>query len=94
MALDHRQLKAKQQADVYVPDAFTPNGDGKNDRFGPVTVGIKDLIYFQVYNRWEQRVFHTNDLKGWDGRWIGRPQEQGVYIWLINALDYVGNRIE
>ncbi|MEI9807624.1 MAG: gliding motility-associated C-terminal domain-containing protein [Bacteroidota bacterium] len=57
---------------MYVPNAFTPNYDGRNDEFIPFPVGMKQLNYFRVFNRWGQLLFTTNTLnKGWDGRFTG-----------------------
>ena len=76
---------------VFVPSAFTPNGDGKNDKLSPVGVGIQAIRYFNIYNRWGQLVFSTttNGL-GWDGRVNGREQGPGTFIWIVNAVDYKG----
>ena len=52
----------------YVPTAFTPNGDGRNDVFRPVVYGIAVEYNFIVYNRWGQKVFISNTPgEGWDG---------------------------
>ena len=73
--------------DIYVPTAFTPNGDGRNDRFLPVPVGIKSLNYFRVFNRWGQLLFQTKTLhEGWDGKLQGAQQATGVYVWMIEAI--------
>jgi gliding motility-associated-like protein len=72
--------------DLYVPGGFTPNGDGKNDKFFPFPVGIKELIYFKVLNRWGQLIFSTNKLRdGWDGKFGGREEATGVYVWMVQA---------
>ena len=55
-------------ADLFVPKGWTPNGDGHNDKLSPLTLHIKELRYFRVFNRWGQLVFETNVLGfGWDG---------------------------
>lgn len=73
--------------DIYVPTGFTPNSDGRNDRFMPIPVGIKSLNYFRVFNRWGQMVFSTNRLHdGWDGKINGTEQPSGVYVWMIEAV--------
>lgn len=73
--------------DIYVPTGFTPNSDGRNDRFLPIPVGIKSLNYFRVFNRWGQMVFSTNRLHdGWDGKISGTDQPSGVYVWMIEAV--------
>ncbi|MBI5856525.1 MAG: gliding motility-associated C-terminal domain-containing protein [Sphingobacteriales bacterium] len=79
---------------VFVPTAFTPNGDGLNDVVRPIAVGIRRIIYFSIYNRWGQRVFiTTEDKKGWDGRINGVLQSSNVFVWMVQAEDYLGNKI-
>ncbi|MEP6699944.1 MAG: gliding motility-associated C-terminal domain-containing protein [Bacteroidota bacterium] len=73
--------------DIYVPTAFTPNGDGRNDKFYPFPVGIKSINYFRVFNRWGQMVFSSTKLNdGWDGRLGGAEQPTGLYVWMAQAL--------
>jgi gliding motility-associated-like protein len=73
--------------DIYVPTAFTPNGDGKNDQFIPFPVGIKKLNYFRVFNRWGQLLYSTTTLnQGWDGRLAGVQQSSGVYVWMVEGV--------
>ncbi|MCX8020569.1 MAG: gliding motility-associated C-terminal domain-containing protein, partial [Chitinophagaceae bacterium] len=72
---------------VYLPNAFTPNGDGKNDIFIPHYVGIKQIHQFKVFNRWGQEVFSTRNLQdGWDGNRLGLPQPSGTYVWMVEAV--------
>jgi len=79
---------------VFVPTAFTPNGDGLNDAVRPICVGIRRIIYFSIYNRWGQLVFTTTeDRKGWDGRINGVLQSSNVFVWMVKAEDYLGNNI-
>ncbi|MBP6432399.1 MAG: PKD domain-containing protein [Ferruginibacter sp.] len=80
---------------LYVPNAFTPNGDGKNDIFRPVVLGIKSLDLFQVYNRFGQMVYSGTDIaKGWDGTFGGRPQDPANFVWIAEATDYTGKKIK
>jgi len=73
--------------DIYVPTGFSPNNDGKNDKFTPFPVGMKSYNYFRVFNRWGQMVFSTTKLNdGWDGRFGGTEQASGVYVWMIEGL--------
>lgn len=71
--------------DVFVPNTFTPNGDGKNDIL--FVRGIKvDEVYFAVYNRWGEMVFETTDkTKGWDGIYKSRPSDVGVFGWYLKV---------
>jgi len=70
---------------VSLPSAFTPNGDGKNDVFRPITIGHHSLKVFRVVNRWGQTVFESNQENlGWDGKFNGVPQDMDTYFWYIN----------
>lgn len=71
----------------YIPNAFTPNGDGKNDDFRVLVKGDMKLITFIVYNRFGQCVFTTNEFgKGWDGNFNGSPQDLGTYFYYLKAI--------
>ncbi len=71
---------------ILVPTGFTPNGDGKNDVFKPVTFTVHRLLEFRVFNRWGQEVFSTTDKNaGWDGTWKGVEQGIGNYSYLIRV---------
>lgn len=72
----------------FMPNAFTPNGDGKNDIFRIPEVVYIDLVSFTVYNRWGQIVFNTTDKsKGWNGMVNGRDADAGTYVWHMTYLD-------
>ena len=76
---------------VFVPTAFTPNNDGKNDVLRPIVAGMKRFDYFNVYNRWGQLVFSTStDDRGWDGTINGEPQASNAYVWIVKAVDFTG----
>jgi gliding motility-associated-like protein len=73
--------------DIYVPNGFTPNGDGKNDTFTPIPIGIKSYNYFRVFNRWGQIIFSTKKQNdGWDGKLGGKEQPAGAYVWMIEGI--------
>ncbi len=81
----------KTNADIFMPNAFSPNGDGKNEVFKPVLVGIAKLNVFSIYNRWGQLVFTTSQHgKGWDGTIHGTKQDPGTYVYMVSAIDYQG----
>jgi gliding motility-associated-like protein len=74
---------------LYMPAAFTPNGDGKNDVFRIPPGTSINLTELSVYNRWGTKIFSTSDInKGWEGNYKGAPAEVGVYIYTIKATDY------
>jgi len=76
---------------VFVPSAFTPNNDGKNDVLRPVAVGMQQIQFFQVYNRWGHLVFNTQQNgKGWDGRINGQLQSNNTFVWMVKAIDFTG----
>ena len=77
---------------VDVPTGFSPNGDGVNDILNVLGYGIETLR-FQIYNRWGELVFETNDrYKGWDGTYKGEPQEMDAYGYLIDATFFDGSK--
>ena len=66
----------------YVPSAFTPNGDGKNDVLRPLLFGNVKKFQFTVYNRWGQIIYQTAELnKGWNGNYAGSNQDSNVFVW-------------
>ncbi len=75
---------------VFVPDAFSPNGDGQNDILY-VRGDCINTIYFKVFDRWGNKVFETNDKNtGWDGRCRGQAMNSGSYVYYITATLYDG----
>lgn len=81
-------------ADIFVPNTFTPNADGKNDVLY-VRGNQIDRLYFAVYNRWGEMVFETNDIKkGWDGIYKSMKADPAVYAWYIKARCFNGEELE
>jgi gliding motility-associated-like protein len=81
---------------LYVPNAFTPNSDGRNDVWMPKGVGIDPKNYeLSIYDRWGNEIFHTTTWgTGWDGRANNGPEiaQMDVYVWVINVKDFRENR--
>ena len=80
---------------VFIPNLFTPNGDGINDVFKAYGYGFQENIEFKIYNRWNRVVYEANTFSalkdlGWDGNFNGEEQPDGVYIWILNATDLNG----
>lgn len=76
---------------VYVPGAFTPNKDGRNDIFRILNLRGQQLRSFIIYNRFGQRIFATSSpVNGWDGTINGVPQQPGTYIYIIRYNDLGG----
>lgn len=91
-AMDTVHVKVFQTApDIFVPTAFTPNGDGLNEKLTPIPVGITKMDYFRVYNRWGKLVFSTDRIGvGWDGTINGMPQGSDSFAWVVRGTDYTG----
>ncbi|SEA57200.1 gliding motility-associated C-terminal domain-containing protein, partial [Chitinophaga terrae (ex Kim and Jung 2007)] len=67
-----------------VPNAFSPNGDGRNDVFRPVVRGQMFDYELRIFNRWGELIFMTSDNhKGWDGTYKGVPVDVGTYVWWL-----------
>jgi len=80
--------------DIYLPNAFTPNGDGLNDILRPFAVGMKKLEYFRVFNRLGNIVFKTETfMAGWDGMVNGSLAPAGTYIYEVNGIDSNNKRV-
>ncbi|MES2628254.1 MAG: PKD domain-containing protein [Bacteroidota bacterium] len=82
---------------VYVPNAFTPDGDGLNEFFLPSVLGSEvDTYEFLIFNRWGEVIFKSTDPKhGWDGKVAGTDAKADVYPWKLTFKDkYTVNRHE
>jgi gliding motility-associated-like protein len=70
---------------LYMPTAFTPNGDGLNDGFGMINTGAISAYRLEIYNRWGEQVFKTtNRQQRWDGQFKGKQAAPGSYIWILS----------
>jgi gliding motility-associated-like protein len=79
-----------EAGEIFIPNTFTPNGDGQNDVFHVRGISV-DEMYFAVYNRWGEMMFETKDkVQGWDGRYEGRDAEVGVFGWYLKVKCYNG----
>ena len=79
---------------LYMPNAFTPNGDGINDFFKVPALNKNKLIRLTVYNRWGQVYFQTKDAAlGWNGRFKHQEAEGGVYIYYLEMTGLSGHRL-
>ena len=92
-------FKDTVQVDVLVdfslelPQAFTPNGDGLNDTIFVRGWGLKELLQFQIFNRWGEMVYESSDLnEGWDGTFKGEPQPNETYVYFVRVLTF-GDKI-
>ncbi|MCB0587481.1 MAG: gliding motility-associated C-terminal domain-containing protein [Phaeodactylibacter sp.] len=84
-----------EYCNVYIPNAFSPNDDGRNDLFRPQSpCELKDYE-FLVFDRWGNQLFSTaNPDEGWDGRNKGRPMTVGVYAWALSYTVEANGQVE
>lgn len=81
-------------ADIRVPNAFTPDGDGMNDIIRPVAIGMQSVDVFRIYNRFGEMVYSTSRInQGWDGVYRGKKQSTGTFVWYAEGITYDNRRI-
>ncbi len=77
---------------IYIPNAFTPNGDGINDYFAVSGESIQTFS-MQIFNRWGELIFESKDASsGWDGLYKGKPAPQGTYVYKVIASGISGKK--
>lgn len=92
---DTMLVKVYKGPELYVPSAFTPNGDYKNDVFRFTAAGMTAINYFKVFNRYGKVVYSSNNpQQGWDGTINNKPQAADTYVWMIEGKDYLGNAVK
>jgi hypothetical protein len=88
---DSLLVRAFKEFTVFVPKAFSPNGDGINDKLIPNFIGLKEFKFFRIYNRAGQIVFESSNAgDGWDGNVNGNPQPLDTYMWVVEAISKYG----
>jgi gliding motility-associated-like protein len=86
-ATDTVLVRVHKEGEVFVPRAWSPNNDGRNDYLYPIMVGMMELKLFRVYNRWGQLMFETTQPRqGWNGVASGQPQAIDTYTWTVEAV--------
>ncbi len=79
-------------ANLFVPNTFSPNGDGVNDKFFPHGTGVFNIKSIRIFNRWGQEVFERSNFvandesAGWDGKLKGQPLESDVYVYMLEII--------
>ena len=94
-------IVACNSSNLNLPTAFTPNNDGKNDKFYPLTRGYKIINKFIVYNRWGNKVFERNNFApnqpslGWNGNTLDKQtSDPAVFLWVVEATCDMGQKVE
>lgn len=76
----------KNRYEIFFPNAFSPNGDGRNDVWAPIDFGSAGQIEILVFNRWGEKVFESNDiLKGWNGTYKGSVLAPDTYLYYVKG---------
>jgi gliding motility-associated-like protein len=89
---DSIHIDVYKEIGIFVPTAFTPNNDNRNDILKAIPRGIKQLNFFNIYNRFGQIIFSTNNFSmGWDGKIKGALQNTNTYIWVAEGIDINGS---
>ena len=80
----------EKKVNLFIPNAFSPNGDSKNNIFRVLSSEPLSKFELTVWNRWGQRIFGSNDINtGWNGKFKGEPCSTGVYFYTLNYI--IGN---
>jgi len=97
---DRISIVVKKDHPIYIPNAFSPNGDGINDYLNVYPgIGITQIKTFKIFTRWGAQVYSMENFmpeyenEGWDGYFRGKPMSQGVYIYYLD-VEYVDGTTE
>lgn len=95
IGIDDIKITVYEGPEIYVPNAFTPNDDSKNDILKAIPIGLKEFKFFTIFNSYGQQVFSTvNPGIGWDGTFKGVKQGMGTYVWIAEGVNYKGTIIQ
>jgi gliding motility-associated-like protein len=88
------KIEVKPETYIKLPTTFSPNGDGNNDLLYVRGWGIKELVSFEIYNRWGALIFQTNDINvGWNGYFKDELQNNEVYVYKVTAKSWLDKEV-
>jgi gliding motility-associated-like protein len=92
---DTVRIQVVDYGNIFVPNAFSPNGDGVNDQLIPRIVGYSRINYFYIFNRFGQKVFSSSseNVPAWDGRQNDKMADVGTYYYIINVTAANGVKV-
>lgn len=104
VATDHIEIEVNLTRTLFIPNAFSPNGDGINDFFGVYTqpAKIRSIPVFRIFDRWGEQLFERENLdapvelnstNSWDGTFNGELMQVGVYVYYIE-VEFVDGKVE
>jgi len=84
---DTQLVRTLPHVEIYVPNAFTPNSDGKNDYLHPIFRGVAEIKHFRIYNRRGELLHESaTELPGWDGNFKGVPLDPQAVVWMLECI--------
>lgn len=87
-----KNVEVIQPYRIWMPNAFTPNGDARNEKFMPVTTSVANYN-LNIFNRWGTLVFQSNDPdEGWNGKFGAGDASEGVYVYVLSTSDLCGKK--
>jgi gliding motility-associated-like protein len=96
VTVDTQLVRVFNASEIYVPKGFTPDNDGSNDRLYPILVGIQEMRYFTIMNRWGNVIYNNKNASlttGWDGTFKGTKLPMDTYVWIAEGIDVDGKII-
>ena len=84
-------IPVNKPRNVFIPNVFSPNEDGFNDKFDIYSgIGVDAILSFKIFDRWGALIF-DDATQGWDGRFKNQPVQSGIYVWIaeVQFLDGV-----
>ena len=94
VTVDTLKVRVFKEINMYVPTAFTPNGDGVNDFIKPIAAGFKEITFFRIYNRFGQLMYSLkNNELGWNGIYKGLPQPTQTFVWMAEGISVIGDKV-
>lgn len=88
--VDSISVEVNPESILTLPNAFVP-GNGPNNKFKIIKLGVAKLNGFSIFDRWGNKVFETTNIdEGWDGTYNGKPQPEGVYMYQVDAVTSAG----
>ncbi len=88
----YRSVRIDPVVSLFVPNAFTPNGDGDNDVFIFKQYAIiEETVDFKIFDKWGALIYYTDGFNPWDGTYKGEPSKEDTYVYKIKCVDFFGN---